>query len=113
MMVSAAVNGMSRPRPCRSCSLTLPSRNAMTPTSRNKAPFTPAWPSTYTAVPARPAGLSSPTPMRNSPTWLIVENANSRLMWRCTTHITAPRTAVSTPRPSSGPRNAETGTAGE
>ena len=29
--------------------------------------------------------------------WLIVENASSRLMWRCSRHITAPTSAVSAP----------------
>jgi len=32
---------------------------------------------TYSALPAKPRGVSSPNPARNIPAWLIVENASS------------------------------------
>ena len=88
------VTGRRLPRPCSQVSFTECSRCKTMPTQRNSAPLTNAWPATYSAVPARPSGVSSANPARNIPAWLIVENASSRLTCRSRKANSAPTTAV-------------------
>ena len=63
----------------------------------NRAALVSPCPTMNTATPASALAPSSPTPHTNMPTWPMVENASSRLMWRCSTHMTAPNTAVVAP----------------